>query len=186
MVKKTKIDKIIAGEEPSTKRYISKVASSLPENVKAIVIADLFNVTEATINNYVKQNLIKRVSKNSFNLKDTVNNLVSHFTNPIVHDSLDSELIEARIKLTNEQHKKLVLENRENEKELIELTVVSSFLSRTFSILKNQILSIGSSNANELADIDNPAEIKIILDKKARSFLNQLSDTIDHEFKNEK
>jgi len=109
---------------------------------------------------------------------DAIRALAQYFRNTQV----DQELKQKQIEVAEERRKKLELERRQKEGELVEVAKVMQVWASMLSVIRNRLLQMPQKLAPLVASTD-PTEAKAILEKEFTALLSELKEDLRNELK---
>jgi hypothetical protein len=109
---------------------------------------------------------------------DAIRALAQYFRNT----QIDQELKQKQIEVAEERRKKLELERRQKEGELVEVAKVMQVWASMLSVIRNRLLQMPQKLAPLVASAD-PTEAKAILEKEFTALLSELKEDLKSEFK---
>jgi predicted transcriptional regulator len=109
---------------------------------------------------------------------DAIRALAQYFRNT----QIDQELKQKQIEVAEERRKKLELERRQKEGELVEVAKVMQVWASMLSVIRNRLLQMPQKLAPLVASSD-PTEAKAILEKEFTALLSELKEDLRNELK---
>jgi phage terminase Nu1 subunit (DNA packaging protein) len=134
-------------------------------------VAQFTGVPQRTVYAWDRQGLITLDSDMSL----TVKSIVSHLRKLADRKSQHTDdLVGQKTRLTEAQANKVELENRVKAGELVETAEIEKALGKAISAAKQKLLSIPSGCSAELARIDDPNKVNLLLTREIEQALNEL------------
>lgn len=146
------------------------------KNITTKQLMELIEAPERTFYRLKKLGVFTPVKRGRFNLRESLHSYHEHLQN-------HNELSESKKRLTDEQYRKLKLDNDEKEGELLPEQDVQIIFNETMHIIKTHADSLPGRVANELSAITNAGVIRQKLQHEIRQMLtamaNKLSEMAD-------
>jgi len=151
----------------------------------ASTIAKLFNITERRVHQLVKEGVLPKASRGSYELVPCVQGYINCLKGKV--SGIDSVNINAaeRAKLTRAQTVKIELEVDAIKKTLLSAKEVEDMLDGMITRCRSVLLGIPNRLAYQLASISKPQEVALLLKLSIYEALEELAaddtnaDTID-------
>jgi hypothetical protein len=171
------------GDLPMTVRRNPSFTETSPEPTKKlnqdckIHIRDFADLTGYSLT--ICEKILKGLTDNGYvDPVDAIRALALYFKNSQVNEELKRKQIE----LAEEKRKKLELERRQKEGELIEVAKVMQVWASMLSVIRNRLLQMPQKLAPLVASSD-PTEAKAILEKEFTALLSELKEDLKNELK---
>lgn len=173
---KKKTKKKTAKKKAAAKKKADPVVSGLPEIVKRDDLVLLFGVTSRRVNMLNDEGMPK-VSPGKYSLIDCVQWYIDMWKKKATGN--DDEKKNKQISLIDAQRDKIVLETEKLRENLVPIEEVAHALNSIGVIVSTQLDGLGARMANELAGLDDPAEIQRALFDECRQIRDNVAGQID-------
>ena len=136
------------------------------------LVAQWTGVPAKTLFSWNRQGLIQITD----DMQETIKSVVAHLRKLADKKSIHTDdLTGQRTRLASAQSDKIELENRIRAGELVESSAIEKSLVGAITACKQKLLSIPSGCSAELARIDDPNRINLILNREIEQALNELA-----------
>jgi len=139
-------------------------------------LANIFSLTKRRVQQLAKDDIIKNVGRNSYDLENCVKGYIKYLKE-VVGETNRENLIEKKVVLLEERIKKKQLENAELSKRVLKIDDVGQAIMQIVTVLKTQLLGLSGSLAINLVN-KTSSEIKKIVDQQVRIKLNNASEQL--------
>ncbi len=161
---------------PNFTKSSSEPTKKLNQDCK-IHIRDFADLTGYSLT--ICEKILKGLTDNGYvDPVEAIRALALYFKNSQVNEELKRKQIE----LAEEKRKKMELERRLKEGELVEVSKVAQVWGSMLSIIRNRLLQLPQKLAPLVANVD-PMEAKIVLEKELTSLLSELKEDLKDELK---
>jgi phage terminase Nu1 subunit (DNA packaging protein) len=147
--------------------YMQKVTTS--------DLANILGVTERRIGQLVVKKILRRESRGTFDLANSVQAFVAHRESIVASEHGQGAYGKARADLYRERAKMARLQREKLEGELIAKADIIALNTAIATVVKTRILAIGSKIAPRLVMIPTPAQIESLLRAEHVEALEELS-----------
>ncbi|MGB4239135.1 MAG: hypothetical protein WBJ87_05945 [Candidatus Hydrothermia bacterium] len=155
----------------------SSTSATLSTDCRKIHLQEFSELTGYSISTCEK--ILKGLTDQGYvDLLDAIKALAQYFKNSQINEELKLKQLE----LAEERRKKLELERRQKEGELVEVQKVAQVWASMLSFMRNRLLQIPQKLAPLVANSD-PTEAKSILEKELTSLLSELKEDLRNELK---
>jgi hypothetical protein len=137
-------------------------------------MADWLSVTPRIALKLAQDGVLEKSGEGQFKFAASIKNFIRY-----KHDSVRASSMDSRDEVNRETARKLRLQNAENEKRLIDVTLVENFFMGLFARLRAEIMNRSSRHSNEIASMDSPAEIREKLRRADMETLETLAADVD-------
>jgi hypothetical protein len=155
----------------------NSTSTTLSTDCRKIHLQEFSELTGYAISTCEK--ILKGLTEQGYvDVLDAIRALAQYFKN----SQINEELKRKQIELAEEKRKKMELERRLKEKELVEVSKVAQVWASMLSVIRNRLLQMPQKLAPLVSNAD-PTEAKIILEKELTSLLSELKEDLKDELK---
>ena len=145
------------------------------QKVTASDLAAILGLTERRIGHLVVKKILRRESRGTFDLADSVQAFIAHRETVVATEHGVGAYGKARADLYRERAKMARLQRQKLEGELIAKVDIIAMNTEIATVVKTRILAIGSKIAPRLVMIPTPAQIESLLRAEHVEALEELS-----------